>query len=64
MFIPALTTNAMTSDFLSSISPGWVMMFLESNHMVFTILSWLDLVGVALAFRMSILKTFNLLPNY
>ena len=27
-------------------------------------LSWLDLLGVALAFRISILKIFNLLPNY
>ena len=27
-------------------------------------LSWLDLLGVALAFWISILKIFNLLPNY
>ena len=52
MFIPAFTTNAMTSDFLSSISPGWVVMFLDSNLMV-SFLSWLDLLGVALAFRIS-----------
>ena len=32
--------------------------------MVFTFLSWLDLLGVALAFKISILKIFNLLPNY
>ena len=32
--------------------------------LVFTFLSWLDLLGVALAFRISILKIFNLLPNY
>ena len=66
MFIPAFTTKAMTSDFLSSISPGWVVMFLDSHRMVFTFLSWLDLIGVALAFRdrISILKIFNLLPNY
>ena len=31
MFIPALKTNATTSDFLSSISPGWVIMFLDSH---------------------------------
>ena len=31
---------------------------------VFTFLSWLDFLGVALAFRISILKIFNLLPNY
>ena len=64
MFILAFTTNAMTSNFLSSISPGWVVMFLQSNRIVFTFRSWLDLLGVAIAFRMSILKIFNLLPNY
>ena len=67
MFIPAFTTNAMTSDFLSSISPSWVVMFLDSHLndlMVFTFLSWLDLLGIALAFRILILKIFNLLPNY
>ena len=61
MFIPAFTTNAMTSDFLSSISHRWVVMFLDFHRMVFTFLSWLlDLIGVALAFRISILKIFNL----
>ena len=64
MFIPAFTTNAMTSDFISSISPGWVGMFLESHRMVFTFLNWLDLLGIAQAFRISNLKIFNLLPNY
>ena len=64
MFIPAYTTNAMTSDFLLSITPGWVLMFLDSHRMVFTFLSWLDLLGVAQAFRISILKIFKLLPNY
>ena len=59
MFIPAFTTNAMASDFLSSISPGWVVMFLDSHRMVFTFLSWLDLQGVALAFLISILKSSN-----
>ena len=44
--------------------PGWVVMFPDSHRMVFTFLSWLDLLGVALAFRISILKTFNLLQNY
>ena len=36
---------------------------LDSHPMVFTFLSWLDLLGVALAFRISILKLFKLLPN-
>ena len=59
MFIPAFTctTNAITSDFLSSISPGWVVMFLDSHRTVFTFLSWLDLLGVVLAFWISILKS-------
>ena len=64
MFIPAFTTNVMTSDFLSSISPGWVVMFLDSNRLVFTFLIWLDLLCVVLAFRIFILKIFKLLPNY
>ena len=64
VFIPAFTTNAITSDFLSSISPGWVMTFLDSHRLLFTFLSWLDLLGVALAFRISILKIFKLLPDY
>ena len=59
MFIPAFTTNAATSDSLSSISPGWVVMFLNSHHMVFTSLSWLDLLGVAIAFRIPIQKSTN-----
>ena len=57
MFIPAFTTNAMTSDVLSSIFPGWVVMFLDSHRKVFTFLSWLGLLGVALAFRISIKKS-------
>ena len=63
MFILAFKTNAMTSDFLSSISPGWVVMFLDSNLMVLTFLSWLDFLGVALAFQISILKIFNLISS-
>ena len=43
---------------------GWVVMFLDSHSMVFTFLSWLDWLGVALAFRISILKFFKLLQNY
>ena len=64
MFIPAFMLNAMTSDFLSQIFPGWVVMFLDSHLMVFTFLSYLDLLGVALAFRISILNIFKLLPNF
>ena len=63
-FIQALTINAITSEFLSSISPGWVVMFLDSHHTVFTFLSWLDLLGVVLAFWISILKIFKSLQNY
>ena len=39
MFISVFMTNAMTSDFLSSISPGLVVMFLDSHLMLFTFLS-------------------------
>ena len=59
MLIPAFTTHAMTSDFLSSISPGWVVMFLDTHRMVFTYHSWLDVLCVVLAFRISILKSSN-----
>ena len=64
MFIPAFTINAMTSDFLSSVSLCWVVMFLGSKRMVFIFLSWLNLVVVALAFWISIQRNFKLLPNY
>ena len=40
MFIPTFMTYALTSDFLWSISPGWVVMFLDSNRTVFTFSSW------------------------
>ena len=49
-FILACTTDAMTLDFLSSIFPGRVAMFLDSNRTVFTFRSWLDLLVVVLAF--------------
>ena len=64
MFIPAFTTNAMTSDFLSLISSFWVVMFLASHRTVFTFLSLLDLMGVVLAFLISIPKMFKLLQKY
>ena len=62
--VPALTTNATTSYFVSSISPGWVVMFLDSYRTAFTFLSWLDLLGGALAFWIPILKIFKSLQNY
>ena len=62
-FIPAFTTNAMTLDFLSLISHGWVVRSLDSHRTVFTFRSWLDLLGVVLAFWISILKTSKLLQN-
>ena len=64
MFIPAFTTNVLTVDFLSSISPGLLLMFLDSHRIVFAFLNWLDLLGFAQAFSISILKIFKLLPNY
>ena len=62
-FIPAFTTNAMTSDFLSLISHTWVVTFQDSHRTVFTFRSWLDLLGVVLAFWISILKISKLLQN-
>ena len=62
-FIPAFTTNAMTSDFLSLISHGWVVTFQDSHRTVFTYRSWIDLLGVVLAFWISILKISKLLQN-
>ena len=54
----------MTSDFLPSFSPCWVVMFLDSHDMVFTFHSWLDLLGDVLAFLISILKIFKSLQKY
>ena len=41
-----------------------VMMYLDSNSIVFTFLSWLDWIGVAQAFPISIFKFFKSIPNY
>ena len=59
MFIPGFTTNAMTLDFLSSISPDSMVSFLDPNRMVLKFLSWLDLLGVVLAFWTYFLKIFK-----
>ena len=53
----------MTSDFLSLISHGWVVTFKDSHRTVFTFRSWLDLLGVVLAFWIAILKISKLLQN-
>ena len=53
----------MTLDFLSLISYGWVVTSLDSHRTVFTFRSWLDLLGVVLAFWISILKISKLLQN-
>ena len=57
-------TNAMTSDFLSLISNGWVLTFQDSHRTVLTFRSWLDLLGVVLAFWISTLKFSKLLQSY
>ena len=59
-FIPAFTTNAMTSDFLLLISHGWVVTFQDSHPMVFTFRSWLDLLDVVLAFWISMDLVYKL----
>ena len=62
MCIP--TTNAMTSDFLSTISYGWVVKFLDPNRTVFTFHSCLYLLCVALAFWISYIKIFKSFQHY
>ena len=64
-FLPELTTNTMTSDFLLLISHGWVVTSPDSRRtvLVFTFRSWLDWQGVVLAFWISILKLSTLLQN-
>ena len=54
----------MISDFLSWIPHGWVETFQDSLRTVFTFRSWLDLLGVVLAFWISILKISKLLQIY
>ena len=51
-------------DFLLLISHGWAVTFPGSHRTVFTFRSWLDLLGVVLAFWISILKISKLLQNY
>ena len=53
MILLLSATDAITSDFLLSITPGWVVIFLDSLPILFTFLSLLDLLGFALAFRIS-----------
>ena len=53
----------MTSDFLLLISLGWVVTFPDYHRTEFTIRSWLDLLGVALVFPISILTITKLLQN-
>ena len=51
MFIPAFTTNLITSNFLPSISPGWVVLFRNPHRTVFTFLRWLDIHSKNLYFQ-------------
>ena len=57
-FMPVFTTNAMTSDFQSLISHGYVVTFPDSHRTVFTFRSWLDLLDVVLAFWISISQNY------
>ena len=59
-FITAFTT----SNFLLLISHGLAVTFPDSHRTVFTFRSWLDLLGVVLAFWISNLKISKLLQNY
>ena len=60
----SFSTNAMTLHFHSLISPGWVMMSLDSRRTVFIFCSWFDLLDVVLTSLIFILKIFNGLQNY
>ena len=60
----SFSTNAMTLHFHSLISPGWVVMFLDSRRMVFIFCSWFDLLYVVLTSLIFILKIFKVLQNY
>ena len=62
-FIPAFTTNAMTTDFLLLNSHGWVVTFPDPHRTVFTFRSWLDFLYVVLAFWISIPKISKLPQN-
>ena len=57
----ANTSDKETSFLDLNIKVIGIDMFLDSNRMVFIFLSWLDLLDVAIAFRISILKIVN--PN-
>ena len=50
-------------QYFSFASHGWVVTFPGSNRTVFTFRNWLDLLGVVLAFLISILKISKLLQN-
>ena len=60
MFIAVRTVR----QTLSSISPGWAVMFLDSHRTMLTFLSWLDLLGAVLAFWICILNIFKSLTHY
>ena len=61
---PAFTTNAITLNFLSSISPGLAVIFIRLPSYGVCIFSWSDLPGVVLAFWIFILNIFKSLQNY
>ena len=63
MSIPACYYKSDALDFLSQLLPGWVVMYLDSRRTVFTFRSWLDVLGVVLAFWISILQIFKSLLN-
>ena len=60
----AVLAEFITIQYIDSISPRWVVMFLDYHRTVFKFLIWLDLLDVVLMFWISILKIFKSHPNY
>ena len=62
IFTSAFTTNAMALDFLSLISLGWVVMFLDSHCTVVNLRTWIDLLDVSDSYFHS--KNLQITYNY
>ena len=58
VFTKAFATGAVTLGFLSLITSGWAMMFLDSRHAPF-VCRWVDLLDVVLMFRIIILRVLE-----
>ena len=64
MLSHATLPTSLTSHFLSLISPGWVVMFLDTDRIVYTFCIWFDSLGIVPEFLISILIIFRSLRQY